>query len=249
MCNSNKETTLKGLVKRMEKEIEKALPNFIDKDRFIRIAITSLSANPKLNECTKESFLLALMHCAQLGLEPNTPLGHAYIIPYKNNKKGTVEAEFQIGYKGLIELAYRSDLFLNIYSKEIYENDVFEYEYGLNPKLIHKPTFKNRGEIIGYYALFKLKNGGFHFEIITSQEAVEFAKENNNTYSKGYGIWNNEFHEMAKKTVIKRVLKYAPIKVEVTNNQGNTEAVFYETIKPEPITFEIEEKKEDKKEE
>ena len=97
---------LKDYVKLYEGEIAKALPSVMTPDRFTRMMLSAVSATPKLAECTPKSFLGAMMNAAQLGLEPNTPLGQAYILPYSN--KGVMEAQFQIGYKGLIDLAYRS---------------------------------------------------------------------------------------------------------------------------------------------
>lgn len=86
------------LIKAMQPEIKKALPEVITVERFTRMALSALNTTPKLKECTQMSFLSALMNAAQLGLEPNTPLGQAYLIPYKN--KGVLECQFQIGYKG-----------------------------------------------------------------------------------------------------------------------------------------------------
>jgi len=98
--------SMQSYIKAMEGEIKKALPSVITPERFTRMVLSAISVNPKLATCTKASFLGAMMNAAQLGLEPNTPLGQAYILPYQN--KGVLEAQFQIGYKGLIDLAYRS---------------------------------------------------------------------------------------------------------------------------------------------
>ena len=89
------------------------------------------------------SFLGALMNAAQLGLEPNTPLGQAYLIPYRN--KGKLECQFQIGYKGLIDMVYRNENIQTVQAQCVYENDDFQYELGLDPKLVHKPALKDRG--------------------------------------------------------------------------------------------------------
>ncbi|NCC91426.1 MAG: recombinase RecT, partial [Spirochaetia bacterium] len=91
--------TLKDFVIAMQDQIAKALPSVITAERFTRIALTALSSNPKLAECDRNSFLGGLMQAAQLGLEPNTPLGQAYLIPFRNKKKGITECQFQIGYK------------------------------------------------------------------------------------------------------------------------------------------------------
>ncbi len=204
--------TIKDWIKVMEPEIKKALPSVITPERFTRMALTAISVNPKLAVCTPKSFMGALMNAAQLGLEPNTPLGQAYLIPFKN--KGIMEVQFQLGYKGLIDLAYRSGEFANIYAKEVYENDEFEYEFGLKPNLVHKPATKDRGEVIAFYAVFKLVNGGFGFEVMSKDDIIAHAKKYSQSYNSKYSPWTNNFDEMAKKTVLKKVLKYAPIKVE-----------------------------------
>ena len=87
--------TLRDYLKTMEGEIAKALPSVITPERFTRIVTTALSSNPQLNNCTPQSFLGAMMTAAQLGLEPNTPLGQAYLLPYNNH--GTLECQFQLG--------------------------------------------------------------------------------------------------------------------------------------------------------
>lgn len=87
--------TMRDYVKSMEGEIAKALPSVITPERFTRMVFTALSANPKLQECTPQSFLGAMMTAAQLGVEPNTALGQAYILPYRNH--GRMEASFQLG--------------------------------------------------------------------------------------------------------------------------------------------------------
>jgi len=197
----------------MKPEIEKALPAVITPERFTRMALTAISVNPKLAECTPSSFMGALMSAAQLGLEPNTPLGQAYLIPYRNNRnKGTMEASFQLGYKGLIDLAHRSGEFREIYAVVVHENDDFEYEFGLDRKLEHRPSEGERGGPTHVYAVYKLVNGGFGFEVMTMSEVKKHAQR----FSKsvGNGPWVSDFNEMAKKTVLKKVLKYAPIKVE-----------------------------------
>ena len=132
-----KSMSISDLIKAMEPEIKKALPEVITPERFTRMALSALNTTPKLKECTQISFLAALMNAAQLGLEPNTPLGQAYLIPFSN--KGTMECQFQIGYKGLIDLSYRNPQMQIISAQVVYENDDFEYELGLNPKLVHRP--------------------------------------------------------------------------------------------------------------
>lgn len=210
-------TTMQGLIQAMEPQIRKALPSVITPERFTRMVLTALSSTPKLQTCTPQSFLGAMMQAAQLGVEPNTPLGQAYLIPYGN------VCQFQLGYKGLIDLAYRSGEVSSIQAHEVHENDVFEYEYGLEPKLKHIPAQKDRGNVIMYYAVLKLKNGGVGFEVMSREDVEKFAMKKSKAYRSG--PWQTDFDEMAKKTVLKKVLKYAPLKTEFARAVATDETV------------------------
>jgi recombination protein RecT len=202
--------TMQQYIKSMESEIKKALPSVITPERFTRIVLSAISVNPQLGQCTPQSFLGAMMTSAQLGLEVNTPLGQAYVLPYRN--KGVLEAQFQLGYKGLIDLAYRSGEVEVIQAHVVYENDEFTCEYGLDPKLTHKPADSNRGNPIKVYAVFKTKSGGFGFEVMSMEDVRKHAEKYSKAYSGSFSPWKTSFEEMAKKTVLKRVLKYAPLK-------------------------------------
>ena len=202
---------LQDLIKIMQPEIKKALPSVLTPERFTRMVLSALSSNPKLAVCTPQSFLGAMMTAAQLGLEPNTPLGQAYLIPYRNH--GTDEVQFQIGYKGLLDLAYRSGQVSTVQAHTVYENDDFSYQYGLEPKLEHVPAKTNRGAPTHYYAVIRMKDGGYCFSVMSKDDMNQYAKKYSQSYSKGYSSpWSTSFDEMAKKTVLKRTLKYAPLK-------------------------------------
>ena len=221
---AQQQRTIKDLIVSMEGQIAKALPSVLTPERFTRMVLTALSANEKLRECTPQSFLGAMMQAAQLGVEPNTPLGQAYLIPYKNN--GTLECQFQLGYKGLLDLAYRSGEVTIIQAHEVYENDEFAYEFGLEPKLRHIPTTGKRGTVTHYYAMFKTKSGGYGFHVMGRDEVEEFAKKYSFAYKKGYSTpWITNFDEMAKKTVLKACLKYAPIKTEFARTLSADETI------------------------
>lgn len=207
-----KSMSIKDLIKAMEPEIKKALPAVITPERFTRMALSALNTTPKLAECSQMSFLAALMNAAQLGLEPNTPLGQAYLIPYKN--KGELECQFQIGYKGMIDLAYRNPQMQIISAQAVYENDEFEYELGLEPKLYHRPSLDDRGELRLFYGMFKLQNGGYGFEVMSKTAMDAYAKEYSKAFGTAFSPWKTNYESMAKKTVIKQALKYAPIKAD-----------------------------------
>lgn len=211
---------MQNLLNKMLPEIEKAIGKVMTADRFARIALTLYNSNELFYSADTKSFLACLMQSAQSGLEPNTVLGEAYIVPYKNNKQGTVEVSFQLGYKGLLKLAHNSGQFEAIYAHEVREGDRFEYSYGLNKDLIHVPADIPSDKVTHYYAVYKLKNGGFDFVVWSKERVEQHAK----TFSKQYtykgainnnSIWAKNFDSMAKKTVIIDVLKYAPKSVEM----------------------------------
>lgn len=207
-----RDMTIPDMVKAMMPEIKKALPDVLTPERFTRIALSALNNTPALQKCTPMSFLAALMNAAQLGLEPNTPLGQAYLIPFKN--KGVMEAQFQIGYKGLIDLAYRNGQMQTIQAQAVYENDEFYYEYGLEPKLVHRPASFDRGELVCFYGLFRTVNGGYGFSVMSKNEMDVYARTYSKAFDSGFSPWKTNYEEMAKKTVIKQALKYAPIKTD-----------------------------------
>ena len=208
--NNGEKKTMQTYIKAMEGEIKKALPSVITPERFTRMVLSAISTNPKLSSCTPSSFLGAMMSAAQLGLEPNTPLGQAYILPYAN--KGNLEAQFQLGYKGLIDLAYRSGEVELVQAHIVYENDKFECEFGLEPKLTHIPADKSRGEAVKVYAMFKTKSGGYGFEVMSMDDIRIHAEKYSKSFGMSYSPWATNFEEMAKKTVLKKCLKYAPLK-------------------------------------
>lgn len=218
-----KQMSIKDMIKALEPEIKKALPSVITPERFTRMALSALNNTPQLAECTQMSFLSALMCAAQLGLEPNTPLGQAYLIPFRN--KGKLECQFQIGYKGIIELVYRNPLVQTIQAQAVYANDEFEYELGLESKLYHKPALHDRGELVLFYALFKLSNGGYGFEVMSKQDIDVYAKKYSKAVSSDYSPWKTDYESMAKKTVIKRVLKYAPIRADFLKALSTDESI------------------------
>lgn len=218
-AGASKGKTINDLFEQMKPAIAQAIPKHLTPERLLRIATTSIRTNPKLKVCTPESLLGAVMQCAQLGLEPSI-LGHAYLVPFKNavkdysgKKIGSVdECQFQIGYKGLIELARRTGQISSIMAQAVYEKDHFEYEYGIDEKLKHVPADGDRGPVVRYYAYAKFKDGGYSFLVMSKSDIA--AHRDKFSKAKTYGPWVDHFDEMAKKTVLKALMKYMPISVE-----------------------------------
>ena len=213
----NKSKTIFDVIQAGAKQFATALPKHINSDRFVRIAITTIRQNPKLAQCNQESLLGALMVSAQLGLEPGV-LGQCYLIPYGR------ECQFQIGYKGMIELLRRSGQLKDIYAYSVYENDEFEMTYGLDRDLKHKPNLQNKGNFIGCYCVAVLKDDARAFEYMTKEEIEAHGKKFSKTY--GNGPWKSDFEAMAHKTVVKKMLKWLPVSVEFLEMANKDEKSF-----------------------
>ena len=202
---------IQHLLEKMKGELAKALPKHITAERISRIALTEVRKNPDLLECSVPSLLGAIMVSAQLGLEPGI-LGHAYLIPYYNSKTRSKEVQFQIGYKGMIDLVRRSGEVRSLDAHEVCENDEFEYEYGINPILRHKPSMEYRGKPYCYYAVATFKDGGYAFLVMGINDVENYRRRSK---SPDKGPWATDYDAMAKKTVIKQLCKCLPLSIEV----------------------------------
>lgn len=221
-----KDMGIVDLIKNMEPEIKKALPSVMTPERFMRMALSATNMSPKLLQCDKMTFLSALMNAAQLGLEPNTPLGQAYLIPYWSNKRKKYECQFQIGYQGYKDLFYRNDSNCNADAYVVYENDNFSYELGLNPNITHKPALTNRGNVIAYYSVWKSKTGGYGISVMSKEDMEKFYKDKVEPNKKGQSSpWDTDYDAMARKTVLKKNLKYAPLSADIRRLIMNDETV------------------------
>lgn len=197
--------SLYQLIEEMKPEIGRALPKHMDPDRVARIAMTLARSTPALLQCTPQSFLGALMTASQLGLEPG-PLGEAYLVPY-----GRV-CTFIPGYKGLIKLAWQSNQMKNIDAHVVYENDDFDFAYGLDPFLHHKPTRKTRGEITEVYACASFLNGGSAFVVMSIDDVEAIRKRSKASQN---GPWVTDWNAMAQKTGIKQLSKFLPMSTDL----------------------------------
>jgi len=194
-------------------QIKKALPNNMDPDRFSRVVITALRKNPTLAKCTIESLFGSILQSAQMGLEPSDGLGKSYLIPYFNKKNDQYECQLQTGYKGLLDLAYRSGRIRSIYAAVVNSQDDFVYSLGTDPKIDHRPTDQaNIGPMTHVYAVAFLKDGGYQFEVM-SRDQVE--KIRLLSPSKNSSPWSKWYDEMAKAKVLKRLCKVLPLSVEI----------------------------------
>jgi len=189
-------------------QVTLALPRHISPDRFVRVALTAMTRTPKLQECDKHSFFNALLTLSQLGLEPDGRLAH--LIPFNNSKRNCVECQLIVDYKGLVDLAMRSGNVANIHADKVCANDVFEYNVG--EVVAHKIDFrKDRGAAYCYFAQVTFKDGTKKADVMTLAEVQAIQKRSRAGSS---GPWVTDFHEMAKKTVFRRLSKWLPLSPE-----------------------------------
>jgi recombination protein RecT len=204
------------LLKTKQTEIAKMLPKHLNAERLLKVAQIAATTTPALAKCDVPSLIGAIGQCAQMGLEPNTVLGHAYLVPFntKRGDKWVNSVQVIIGYKGLIDLARRSGQIISIAAHEVCANDHFELVYGLDEKLNHTPAMGDRGEVIGFYAIAKLKDGGHAFEFMSRFQVEEIKAASERKNKRESSVWKDHFVEMGRKTVIRRLAKYLPLSIE-----------------------------------
>ncbi len=198
------------MLNQLQPYLDRALPAFMCSDRLITLAIAELRKNPKLGECTPKSICGTVMSCAQLGLEPGIA-GMVYFIP-----RGS-EATITLGYKGMIELSYRSERITSIEAACVYENDEFKMKRGTSPSIEHTPSITERGKMIGVYAVVTMKDGYKQFDFMNIHD-INLIR--NRSKSGSYGPWATDMEQMAQKTVIRRLLKIIPSSISLNNAIG-----------------------------
>lgn len=202
-----KAMTIEVFLKRDENKakMKKALPKLITPTKLISVVMNSIRRNPRIADCTLISIFDCVMSSAQLGILPDDIRGLAYIIPFNNRKKGVMEAQLMLGYKGFIHLAKDSGEVLNVWSRVVYEHEMFHYEEGLNPILEHIPLPpKDRGAVKGAYTCVILKDGLKGFTYMWEDEIQAIRRRSK---SPDDGPWKTDPDEMRKKTTIRRDMK------------------------------------------
>ena len=183
---------------RQQQEFAAALGGTMAPERFIRVALTELRRNPKLLTATRESLLGALMVSAQLGLEPGGPLGHLYLVPYRN------QIQLIPGYKGLIALAAREGIAIDAHA--VHRGDSFEYAYGLRPRLEHIPA-DDADELTHVWAIARA--GGHRWmRVLTKKEVEQYRRR---SMAADTGPWVTDYEAMAIKTAIRRLFSVVPV--------------------------------------
>lgn len=196
-------------LQKQKDELAKVMPKTLTPERVVKVAIAAFSKTPKLQDCTVQSVYLAIHQSVQLGLEPGSPLGHAYLVPY-----GT-ECTLVVGYKGLIALARRSGEIATIEAHVVRARDTFDVAFGTDPRLVHRPYLDgDAGDVKFVYAIASLRDGCKQWEVMTVPEIEHIRKKSK---AANGGPWVSDWAEMARKTVVKRLCKYLPMSVEMAD--------------------------------
>lgn len=183
--------------------------------QFLTSVLTLANSNPLIGVCEPRSLYNACLTAATLDLPINQNLGFAYIVPYKSNKPRVTEAQFQMGYKGFIQLAIRSGQYKHIGVNVVHTGQLIELDSFTGEPIF---DFNNQESktIIGYMAYYELLTGFRKASFMTVDEVEAHAKKYSQSYKKGFGVWKDNFDAMAKKTVIKLLLsKFAPLSTQM----------------------------------
>lgn len=210
---------LNTLLNQYEEQITNVLPNGFSFQKVKQTYINSLMLNPNLIQCDKKSIIMCLMTVLQMGLSPDTNLGHAFFDASFDENTRVWNCNVIIGYKGLLKLAYQSSLVKNVTCKAVYEGDNFSYSYGLVPELSHRRSEGLKQKTIThFYAIVYLNSGGYIYEVMELSEVLEI-RNNTKSYQqaedKTATFWELFFEDMGCKTALRKVFKYTPLSTEI----------------------------------
>lgn len=223
---------------RTKAAIKAVLPKHLTADRMIKVAFGAAMRTPTLLKCTPASFVTAVVQASELGLEPGSALGHAYLVPYWNSRARQYECQMIPGYRGLIALARRSGEIVSLTADVVHARDQFYYRRGIEERLEHVPFSPpppaadsdeealarwmleaDPGPIVAAYAVAKLRDGGVQFEVMNRaqlEKARAFSESKKRDDQRGKGPWHEHFDEMCRKTLVRRLFKYLPVSIELS---------------------------------
>jgi recombination protein RecT len=228
MLDQNQLNTLQTVTEILNKNkqaIEEFLPSSITFSQVLRFSLTELKDNYRLLNCKPQSIVSGIVRAAQLGLTINTSLGHASLSPLKNG-----DVIFIIGYRGLIELARRSGFVHTVTTRVVRDGDEFLVEYGLNENIIHRPLLKSENrELTHAYAVAKMTSGCFIFDVMDRYQ-IENIRQRSKTGN--FGAWVTDYDEMARKTVVRRLIKYLPLTIEMAESLSIDDDVLADIEQP-----------------
>lgn len=205
---------------RMAPEFKAALPPHVDVAKFIRVTMTAVQTNPSLMDADRRTLFAAATRAAQMGLLPDGREGA--IVTFKN------QAQFMPMLGGILKLIRNSGELASLDAQIVYRNDKFTYRPGIDSVPQHEPDwFGDRGELIGVYAVARMKDGAAYVEIMNKQQVDAVRKVSR---SSGAGPWVQWYDEMARKTVIRRLSKRLPMSTDLDGVLGEDDDMF----RPEP---------------
>jgi recombination protein RecT len=217
------------LLGRMQGEIARALPRQVTAERMARVVTTAMRMNPKLAQSDETSFIGCVLALAQLGLEPNTPMQQAWLIPRKATKRrdGGIETTIMIGYQGYITLAHRSGLVSAIESRVVFGDDAFDYQYGTDPRILHKPHENedrtDARKVTHAYAVGHMLHGRPVFEVLTRAQ-IEKRRTRSASGDRTDSPWHTDWIAMARKTAIRALWPQLPKSAEMVMASALDEA-------------------------
>lgn len=237
----------------MAARMQQIVPQHMSAEKMLRLCLLATHKVPLLRQGDPLTLLGAMMECASLGLEPNTTMGHAYLIPFKNRKKGTVDIQLIIGYRGFIKLMWQSEQLLGLDASVVYKGDEFSYERGSNRHLTHISRGGREGRApLQAYAFVKLKHGGEEFEVMEYDDVLRIRDKSDGyraalrdksdgkewLYQKSPWVGNEP--EMAVKTAVRRLVKFVPISADVSRAadvdlRGERNKVDFAAIAEDPV--------------
>jgi recombination protein RecT len=202
------------LLKTYEGRIVRTLPKHLPADKFLQTALNEIRRVPQLGECDPKTLIGGIMTAGQLGLEIGGLLGQFYLIPFRNTERGVTEATAIVGYKGLIALAYRSDRIVGVIARTVFQGDKFHLSFGTSEHLEHEPAFQSR-DTLYWYALCHIK--GAQLPMFDVMDRTDVGAIRARSKAKDKGPWVSDFDAMAKKTVLRRLLKTMPISTTLSS--------------------------------
>jgi recombination protein RecT len=207
VARKDKQETIRELLDKAAPSIRAVLPKHLTVERLTKVALSVTARRPELLACSPRSLVLAVMQAAELGLDVGGLLGEAYLVPFKD------AVQLIVGYRGLIKLARQSGALASVEAYTVHANDSLDLEYGLEPKLVHRPFMAgDRGDVVAAYAIARFKDGGRQVDVMTRAE-VDAVRRRSRASSDG--PWVTDYAEMAKKTVVRRMCKYVPLSAEL----------------------------------
>ena len=217
--------------------VANAISDKVKASRFVTSLITLCSMNPDLRECDNATLVSAALNAETLGLPLNNQMGFGYVLPYKDKKNNRTVAQFQVGWRGIIQLMIRSGQMKKIHVIEVRQGELVKFNPILNDfefRYLENEEERAKAPVIGYYCFFETTNG-YVQELYWTREKMELHAK---TYSPGYvsdlknhtayTFWSKDFDGMAKKTMLKQISKFAPMSVDLVKAIESDQAVINE---------------------